>query len=222
MSEITSPVIDSMVIPDFRGVSCISDIKKRFYNAASSIMLEHNLIRNGYSWPITALELYLYERELWCDPTTHGNRFGTREQLKSGFWYIHRDGKLARKRLGIDITAGCENPEIHAGLLIAALGDTDGSGFAVKTILRGRPDIGDWRYTSEEMQLIKCNIHKSRIYSEPPNLRLERCAARKDPLLIGPRKLSAGVPEPFRSSLLRVATRSWKKGPEMKPLEQLP
>jgi hypothetical protein len=182
-------------------------------------MLGYNVKRGDYSWQITALELYLYYPGIWCDPTTHGHRFGTREQLRSGTWYIHRDGKLAHKRLGIGITAGSENSGIHAGLLIAAIGDTDGSGNAVKTIVRGRPDNGDWQYSPEEMQLIKCNIHTSSIDSSSPNLRLERSSSmRNDTLLIGPRKLSAKVSEPFRSCPLRVATRTWKSGPEMKLL----
>ena len=126
--------IELAVIPEFADDLTIDAIRARFINAARSIMLEHKLVRSDYCWDITALELYLYRSGIWPDESTHGFRFGTREQLERGTWYLHRDGGLPPKRLGIDITAGSHNPEIHVGFLIAAIGGKDGSGRAVKAI----------------------------------------------------------------------------------------
>ena len=161
-------------------------------------------------WQITALELYLYSA-YWRDPTTHGNKFGTSEQLESSTWYVHRDGNLPPKRLGIDITAGCKSPEIHAGLLIAAIDDSDGSGRALKAIIRGRGDNSDWVYSPTETNLIKTVIHRGCIWSIPPKLRLERRSEpRPGSLWVGPRKFPKGMrdktPEPFLSCHLRIAT----------------
>jgi hypothetical protein len=90
------------VIPNFVGISDFKDIQCRFIKSARSIMLEYDLVRSEHHWQITALELYLYEKIVWPDDTTHGIKFKTNEQLESGNWYVHRSGKLARKRLGID------------------------------------------------------------------------------------------------------------------------
>ncbi|MBK8008358.1 MAG: hypothetical protein IPK23_07920 [Rhizobiales bacterium] len=94
------------ILPDFRGVTDIDEIQRIFISVGRSILLDHHLERGKYIWKIRALELYLHHPN-WLDPTTHGVRFQSSEQLKSGTWYVHREGRLARKRLGIDITAGC-------------------------------------------------------------------------------------------------------------------
>ena len=219
-------LIDSAVIPEFVADLTFEAIRSRFLNAARSIMLEHKLVRADYCWDITALELYLYRSGIWEDKTTHGFRFRTHKQLESGTWYIHKDGKLPPKRLGIDITAGSHVPEIHVGFLIAAIGETDGSGRAVKTILRGRPDSTDWDYSEQEKNLIVEKIHSRSIRSGPPNLRLiRRLAPKEGRLWIGPRKFGnkkqrGKIKEPFRSCCLRISTFP-TTNPPMKLLDEV-
>ena len=212
--------IELAVIPEFADDLTIDAIRARFINAARSIMLEHKLVRSDYCWDITALELYLYRSGIWPDESTHGFRFGTREQLERGTWYLHRDGGLPPKRLGIDITAGSHNPEIHVGFLIAAIGGKDGSGRAVKAILRGHSDNGDWKYSDGEKKFLSHDIHKRSIRAGQPNLRLVRRSAAKDgSLWIGPRKnLGPKIPERYRTACLRIAT--WQTSSVMKPLDK--
>jgi hypothetical protein len=219
MSELN--FLQSTAVPDFRDVKTPEDVKERFYKSAKIIMQEYDLKRGDWCWQITALELYLFHREIWPDPTTHGDKFkGVREQLKSGTWYVHRDGKLPPKRLGIDITAGDSDSELHAGLLVAAIGDLDGSGRAVRTIVRGDPHIGSWSYATEEKTLVD-NIHMTDIFSDAPNLRLERRSQpRSGNLWVGARKFDARLksktPDLYVSYPLRIAT--WRTNPAMQYL----
>lgn len=214
-------LIDAEVIPNFVADLSIDAIRSRFINAARSIMLEHKLIRAEYCWEITALELYLYRSGVWEDRTTHR----ARAQLESGTWYIHRDGILPATRMGIDITAGSHSPEIHAGLLVAAIGGTDGSGCAVNTILRGRSEgKRSWDYSEAERKFLLEDVHNTSICSGPPNLRLVRRSAPKEAQLwIGPRKFgkkqSANMNERLRDASLRIATFPWAN-PLMKPLDK--
>lgn len=204
------------VIPNFVGISNFKDIQCRFIKSARSIMLEYDLVRSEHHWQITALELYLYEKNIWPDDTTHGIKFKTNEQLESGNWYVHRSGKLARKRLGIDITAGSKYPEIHAGLLIGAIGNTDGSGRAVKSIL----GASSWKYSDTEMEFLKNIIHGKPIICDAPSLRLElRSAPEKSQLWLGPRKnLPRSTSDQFRNCCLRVAT--WQTSKDMMQLKE--
>jgi hypothetical protein len=208
------------IIPEFADDTTIEAIRARFINAARSIMLEYKLVRADYCWDVTALELYLYRSGIWPDESTHGFRFSTSEQLERGTWYLHRDGKLAPKRLGIDITAGSRDPEIHAGFLIAAIGENDGSGHAVKAVLRGHSNNGNWNYSEEEKKLLTEDIHKRSIHAAHPNLRLvRRSVAREVSLWIGPRKnLGPKISERYKAACLRIAT--WQTSKVMKPLNE--
>lgn len=132
-----------LIVPDFGQIEYSGNwdenfqaIQREFIRCARSILLSHELTYKGQRWLITALELYLYHSDFWPDTTTHFYRFKQRQQLERGTWYIHRGGTPAPNRSGIDITAGCENKEIAAGLLIAALGERPGSATACKIIIR--------------------------------------------------------------------------------------
>jgi hypothetical protein len=193
--------IDVGVVPDFGRDLSGDEIQQLFIEAARSIILDHGLRRAEHRWDVTALELYLYREGKWEDPTTHC----AREQLKTGTWYVHRDGKLPLKRLGVDISAGSPRPETYVGLLIAAIGNRSGSGCAMKTILRGDWRNGAWQYSEQEMKLLLSEIHRKSISAGPPSLRLvRRPTPRQGPLWIGPRKLSAKVTAPYRSRDLRI------------------
>lgn len=206
MSKTTQELpIDIAIPPAFSADLTFEAIQSRFITAASTIMLEYNLKRDAYCWDVTALELYIYRTGIWEDETTHGFRFKTRRQLELGTWYLHRDGHLPAKRLGIDITVGSQAPELHGGILIAAIGKRGGSGRAVKAIVRGQSDEGDWRYNDREMSLLISEINGKSIDSGAPCLRLVRRSTRKaGPLWLGPRKLSKKVSERFRSAKLRI------------------
>lgn len=202
---------------DYSDVRSAEEVKERFVLDARSLLLGYHLERGQHRWQITALELYLFHPVLWRDDSTHGKRFESCHQLRSGTWYVHKEGGLPPRRLGIDITAGSP-PHIHCGLLIAAIGEWDGSGRAVKSIIRGRPDNGDWDYTSEEMKLLKHGIHGSNVLDGPLRL-VPTASPRPDRLFHGPRKgLRASLDNRFRSAFLRIASRNWSSSPGMVPL----
>lgn len=139
-------------IPNFAGVTDFADIQGRFIEAARCILLSHHLDYDGrHCWPITTVELYLHHHTKWPDPTAHAVRFpkaAAARQLESGTWYVHRAMHpapnatqssgfgLGPNRSGIDITAGTPAENIFVGILIAGIGDKDGSATALKQIVR--------------------------------------------------------------------------------------
>lgn len=182
------------------------EIEAQFIRAAEIIITEYELARSHHVWCIQALELYLDRPGVCKDDTVHASKFKeAREQLKCCTWYVHRGGKLPPKRLGIDITAGSDSKEIYAGLLIAALGEFDGSGRAVKTILRGDAKSDkDWRYNDDERNLLK-QIHGKPVDSEVLSLRRRKDKRDVSSLWIGPRKLGKKVEAKDRDRPLRVS-----------------
>ena len=158
------------VIPEFRGVNNLEEIKNRFYTAAQSIMFEHNLVFDQFErrcMRITAVELYLHCR-VWEDRNTDQDS----EQLNRGTWYVHRRGRNA-SRSRIDITAGCKCEAIYCGLLIRGIDWIDRLGIALRRIVRGEAQVlghqGVW--TEDEIGLLE-QIHCCGIVSGP--LRLVR------------------------------------------------
>jgi len=187
------------------------EIEAQFIRAARIIITEYEMVRSQHVWCIQALELYFDRHGVCEDGTVHGPRFKEAgEQLRSCTWYVHRGGKLPPKRLGIDITAGSESKKIHAGLLIAALGEFDGSGRAVKAILRGvAKSDKDWRYNDDERNLLK------RIHGEPVDSAVLSLRRRKDKrdvssLWIGPRKLGKNAKVEDAGRLLRVSVSNFR------------
>jgi len=215
----------SVLIPDFCGVSGPDEIQRRFYSAARAIMLTHDLVRDGYKpWQITALELYLYEPNIWPDPSTHGSKKNAgREQLLSGHWYVHQRGHKWRapQRSGLDITCGSETAKIHAGLLIRAICAKDGPAIALQTIVRGgyqrRPPKGNVWKTDEHDFLD--SVNGKNVFLAPLRL-VSRGSVRNGPLWIGPRifkSKSSKPPAPFGDCPLRVAT--WPMEGDMMKME---
>jgi hypothetical protein len=209
-----------VVLPNFEDVREFGDIQARFFEAARSIFFAHDLVYDDsdYRCQISALELYLYHPEVWPDPTTHGIRFKSSEQLESGTWYIHRRGKPAPNRSGIDITAGSSSKNIFAGLLIAAIGERDGSATALKGVVRAGNEYSFDRKDrwGEKEKDVLAKINGKRISDGPLRL-VSSPVPRKGTLWVGPRKgLSDKIKEPFRDCHLRLAT--WQTGPRMKPL----
>src|SRR5262249_39224622 len=158
------------------GILSPEEIRLRFIQSARSILLDHDLVRAEHRWQITALELYLFHPEVWPDDSTDSDDV----QLERGRWYVYTDRFATQWR--IDITAGSKSgttkaANIHASLLIAAIGKDDGSGIALNTILHGGSGKRNWNYSSPlspERNLIRDTIHNCSVYSTPPNLRLER------------------------------------------------
>jgi hypothetical protein len=190
------------IIPDFRGVANIDDIKTRFYSAAKAIMLDYCLVYGETHLQITALELYLrlsQHPDVWCDPSTHGKK-KDHEHLQRGTWYVHHH--RAPKRLGIDITAGSVSEEIYAGLLIAAVDGADGSGSAVNAIMRPTDPYG---YSSKELEIF-LGFNRTRIDEGVLRLVERRSEPRKARFWIGRRKgLGSKVPPDFKEAPLRIA-----------------
>jgi len=200
---------------NFDGVQSFLDIKSRFVEIASSIMLSHDLIYGEPRWKITALELYLFTEQsnVWRDGNTHRSD----EQLNSGSWYVHKYGHgqatgsgkwKAPNWSGLDITAGSRSLGIYAGLLVRELDQKDGSATAFKTIIRGKPlpreNHDTW--SPHERKIIDSIDGKS-VTAGP--LRLEACPQpRTSDLWIGPRILNPKLAENiiFKAKPLRVAT----------------
>jgi hypothetical protein len=156
------------MVPDFRNVTDFDDIYSRFLIAARSIMLEHDLVFVRFperSVHITSLELYLHCSQ-WPDPNTDKNS----EQSDSKTWYIHRRGSLANKSR-IDITAGCGAENIYCGILVRGINGDDGSGKAIKDIMRGSKEASGRSWLPEEIKILD-EIHGSQIDDGP--LRLVR------------------------------------------------
>jgi hypothetical protein len=217
----TSTLNTAATLPKFESIQYSEDlnvnlelIQKEFIRCARSILLGHDLAREGHeehAWKINALELYFYHPEFWPDETTHFYRFDKKQQLEWGTWYVHRDGDPAPNWSGIDITAGCKEKAIAAGLLIAALGERRGSATALKTIVRAGTDYV-FKRDDEWSPTERANIQTSdtkKIDAGPLKLR-SLPGMRQVPLWIGPRKFGdkqrAKIKEPFRSSCLRIAT----------------
>jgi hypothetical protein len=161
------------MIPDFRNVTGFDDIYSRFLMAARSIMLEHDLVFDQFAerpLHITSLELYLRCSQ-WLDPNTDKNC----EQGNSKTWYIRRRGSNANTSR-VDITAGCRAENIYCGLLVRGIDGDDGSGKAIKTILRGGKEASRRSWLEEEVKILD-QIHGSQIVDGP--LRLVR---RENPL----------------------------------------
>ena len=112
---------------------------------------------DGQRLQITSLELYLYSKSFWADPTTHAARCGIKDQLSFGRWYVHRykeGGKFRPpNRRCIDITAGSEKHEVHAGLLIRGINEIDGPALALNSFLVGPKPKGErrkWDYNGKD------------------------------------------------------------------------
>ena len=211
-------------IPNFEDVTDFVDIQARFILAARSILLGHYLDYGDgrHQWPITTLELYLHHPVNWPDPTAHGVRFpktaATRQQ-ESGTWYIHRASHpapeptktsgfgLGPDRSGIDITAGSKSNNVFAGILISGIGKKDGSGTALKQIIRAdtQSRMSETRWSVADKEII-ARINGTKVESGP--LKLLPTTVSDQPLWIGARKgLPENLEEPFKGSLLRLTTR---------------
>jgi hypothetical protein len=137
-------------------------------------MLGHDLIFDQFAeraLHITSLELYLRCNQ-WLDPNTDKNS----EQGNSNTWYIRRRGSNANTSR-VDITAGCAADNIYCGLLVRGIDGDDGSGRAIKRILRGGEKVSGLSWLTEEIKSLD-QIHGSQIMEGP--LRLKR---REKPLV---------------------------------------
>jgi hypothetical protein len=206
MTEDTTIVSNCAPIPDFNSVRNFDEIKDKFVRSARAIMLEYDLVRDEHRWQITALELYLFHPNIWPDDSTDKKD----AQLESGKWYARTDRFATQWR--IDITAGTIAGKIHAGLLIGAIGNRDGSGNAVKTILHGESRLGDWNFSSKESpesRFVKERIHGRPIHNAPPYLRLEKRSQRSEGIVwIGKRKglvRKSWLEDRFKNAPLRIA-----------------
>lgn len=211
----------SVIIPDFSNIDASTkeeEIKRRFYESAKDIMLCYDLIHGTNCSQITALELYLFHPQLWPDNSTDCDKQGV--QLELGRWYIRRVGWSTQWR--IDITAGVKTQSIYAGLLIAAVGNEDGSGNALNAILYGneRHPNGKRKWGYADKGEILRSIHNSDIFSESSYLRLKRrVTPRLGTFLVGKRKNPPRSKPHFVEAALRIAVDppcgKWKSSNEL-------
>lgn len=206
------------IVPNFDDISSAEEARDRFYKSATQILLDHEVVYEGWRWRISALELYLYHPRQWPDPTTHGCRFGAQEQLNSASWYVHRNATPSPNRAGIDITAGSRSAGIFAGLLVAAIGERDGSATALKTIARPSAPYHFKRkdkWEQEERSWLT-TINGTSVVSG--SLRLVPASREHFQLFVGPRKrLARNAPDIYRRAPLRLATHCWRTSPHMVP-----
>ena len=207
-----------MINLDFRDVGSFEEIQSRFISIAMEISSKYDIElqhRNGERLQITSLELYLYKPSDWEDPTTHGKRYGFRDQLTAGRWYLHRRKNHsvgAPNRMGIDITAGAACHEIHAGLLVRGVNEIDGPAQAVNSILFGMQSFTkprNWGYSPEEKIFLQEKVDGKSIYSGDVALVKALNPRQCDCYIgerIGLRKSKQRVDDRYLDSGLRFAT----------------
>lgn len=195
--------MNESIIPDFRGVSSFEEIQDRFVTAAKEIISNYHLEYGASQWRITALELYLRLNRypsIWLDPSTDQDA----EQLKRETWYIRQ--KKAPGYWRIDITAGSEDEDIHAGLLIRGISGRDGPSLALHKMVRGDFLRGKW----PENDISRLNeIHGTSIHSGPLRLvsgRIEEVQELEE-FWIGPRVGLGRREDKYRLANLRVTTK---------------
>jgi hypothetical protein len=151
------------MLPDFGDVRDFADLQSRFLSSARTLMFEHELAWKDARTPpvrITSLELYLY-CDAWPDRNTDKNG----EQLNSGTWYVRRRGDNANTSR-VDISAGDKTKGIYCGLLIRGISGVDGSGKALKRLLRPTESRSSIRWSANEIALLD-EIHGSRTENGP-------------------------------------------------------
>jgi hypothetical protein len=161
MSKTDAIAANDDVIPDFDDVTDFADIQSRFIKAARAIMFDYDLVLDHLDkkfMRVTALELYLHCKN-WPDPNTDKHC----EQLSSATWYIRRRGSNANTSR-VDITAGSRCQNIHCGLLVRGIDGTDGSGKALRRILRGERHIPGRSWLPDEINILE-QIHGSSVFS---------------------------------------------------------
>lgn len=186
------------MLPDFKNVQNFEEIYSRFYEAAESLILEHDLMFEDSKirppMHISSLELYLH-CNAWRDPNTDRHP----EQQNRSTWYVHRRGANANTSR-IDITAGSQSEEIFCGLLVRGIDGSDGSGKAIKRILRGRENTAR-SWLKDETDTLD-QIHGSHILQGPLRL-VRRKEPRPDKLSPKPR-IGLEYPEAPWSLNLRI------------------
>ncbi|MCW5691489.1 MAG: hypothetical protein KIT48_03915 [Pseudolabrys sp.] len=142
-----------MDIVDFRGVSNQHELEKRFVEIAEQLMSRYEIeLRHRPDRPrlqISALELYYYNEKVWKDNSCHFKKFHADVQSRPWCWYVHHDANRYPTRIGIDITVGAGDETIGASLLVRAVNEFDGPGYALNTMLFGPHSGGakrNWAY----------------------------------------------------------------------------
>lgn len=196
-------------------VKSLEDIQRRFHAIAIELMSKYDIKLNHlpeHRLRISSLELYLYKKDIWEDPTTHAQKIGINNQLTSGRWYVHRykkDGKFRPpRRRGIDITAGSESYGVHAGLLIRGVNGIDGPALATNSFLFGnmpKSTRRNWSYSLREEDLFH-QIDDKSIDSDLVSV-VEASTPRSCDFYIGRRVglSKSKVNEKYLNSILRIA-----------------
>lgn len=192
--------MNKSIIPDFSGVSSFEEIQDRFVTAAKEIIHNYCLEYGASRSRVTSLELYLRlnrSPSIWLDPSTDGDG----EQLKRETWYVRK--MKGPRYWRIDITAGSEDDDIHAGLLVRGIDHIDGPALALHKIIRGGFYPNKW--PEDDVRRLR-EIHGTCIYSGPLKLSAKPEPKHSD-LWIGPRVNPGRCEDKYRLANLRIATK---------------
>ena len=186
-------------LPDFRNAATYEEIAALFERAARTIMLEHDLVvglPEQRRMHITSLELYLHSNA-WPDPNCDCNP----EQRQSGTWYVKRNGYNAN-RSRIDITCGNVSEGLFGGMLIRALDGVDGSGKAIKQIMRGVPDT-PLKWNDQEIDILTNEVSGKPIFENWLRL-MPAAVSRSSTIQLLMRQNCAVTEEPWSRALRAV------------------
>lgn len=102
-------------------------LEKGFYEVASLLLLQSNLMVAGKAYELMDIEFYFYNEDIHPDPYSHSFQYASsvrKKQSITGSWYFHRFTgieKYTHTRRGLDITYGDGEKERYGGILIRAI-----------------------------------------------------------------------------------------------------
>ncbi len=211
-----------MNVGDFSGVSCQYELEERFIEIATQLMFRYTIeLRHRPDRPklrISALELYYYNDAFWRDESCHFKKFHAIIQSEPWYWYVHHDANRFPTRLGIDITVGADDASIGASLLVRAVNELDGPGYALNTMLFGPHSGGtkrNWAYEETvdatfDSKNAKCflkKINRTSVCSIDSVLALvTSCEAAPENIFIGRRVGLGRTDKVHKDAPLRLTT----------------
>lgn len=215
-----------MLDVDLSGVKTVNDVEAIFLSLARDICSRYEIhLGHLESMPplrISSVEFYLFKKGVWEDPTVHGPKYGSLDQLESGHWYVHKwaGGKFYYvRRRGVDITVGNKRALIYASLLIRAVNEFNGPARALNSIMTGvvGPAKRAWTYSAATEDFMRNSLDGCDVRNGVVSLREERARGLSRGY-IG-RRLNLGGPKKpehreIYDSKLRFSTFD---GPGLKP-----
>lgn len=143
---------------------------KQYYDELAGNILTYSIVGlDRKPRKITAIEFYFYHEKHWPDEAAHRHEM----QLTCGNFYVHHAPKFrAPNYAGIDIAWGNRDGNIYGGILIRELDHRDGSGLAIRALIRGEkglvpvPSVEGHpllKWSGDEKELLE-KIHGSSVF----------------------------------------------------------